>query len=110
MAVTNRVSANEVTSNGELAKQYRSELTHLRRHLSRRESGEEQSAAVSTLKQQVATSYTIATGYGIAIYAYLHLELIPSLCSKSNSDTCRSAVSGYAAAGDINAGMPVFRV
>lgn len=55
MAVTNRVSANQVMTDGELAKQYQSELTQLRRHLSRRESDEEQSTAVVTLKQQVST-------------------------------------------------------
>jgi len=53
MAVTNRVSANEVMSDGDLAKQYQSDLNQLRHHLSRRESGEEQSAAVVSLKQQV---------------------------------------------------------
>ncbi|KAL0030610.1 hypothetical protein WJX79_009472 [Trebouxia sp. C0005] len=53
MAVTNRVSANEVMSDGDLAKQYQSQLNQLRHHLSRRESGEEQSVAVFSLKQQV---------------------------------------------------------
>ncbi len=53
MAVTNRVSANEVMTDGDLAKQYQSQLNHLRHHLSRRESGEEQSVAVVSLKQQV---------------------------------------------------------
>ncbi|KAL0017954.1 hypothetical protein WJX77_004210 [Trebouxia sp. C0004] len=53
MAVTNRVSANEVMSDGDMAKQYQSELNQLRHHLSRRESGEEQSVAVVSLKQQV---------------------------------------------------------
>ncbi|KAL0046363.1 hypothetical protein WJX82_010363 [Trebouxia sp. C0006] len=53
MAVTNRVSANEVMTDGDLAKQYQSQLTQLRHHLSRRESGEEQSVAVVSLKQQV---------------------------------------------------------
>ncbi len=53
MAVTNRVSANEVMTDGELAKQYQSQLTQLRHHLSRRESGEEHLVAVVSLKQQV---------------------------------------------------------
>ena len=56
MAVTNRVSANQVLSDGDLAKQCQSELLQLRYHLSRRESGEEQSAAVATLKLQVSTA------------------------------------------------------
>ena len=54
MAVTNRVSANRVLSGSDLAKQYQTELLQLRHHLSRRASGEEQSAAVATLKQQVS--------------------------------------------------------
>ena len=53
MAVTNRVSANQVLSDSDLAKQYQSELLQLRHHLSRRASGEEESAVVATLKQQV---------------------------------------------------------
>ncbi len=56
MTVTNRVSANQVMSDGDLARQYQSELNQLRHHLSRRESGEEQSAAVMTLKEQVNVS------------------------------------------------------
>ena len=55
MAVTNRVSANRVLSSSDLAKQYQSELLQLRHHLSRRESGEEQSLAVATLRQQVSS-------------------------------------------------------
>ena len=54
MAVTNRVSANEVMSDGDLAKQYKSELSQLRDRLSRQESGEEQSMASSHLKHQVS--------------------------------------------------------
>ena len=54
MSVTNRVSANKVMTDGDLAKQYHSQLNQLRHHLSRRESGEEQSVAVVSLKQQVA--------------------------------------------------------
>lgn len=56
MAVTNRVSSNRVLSGSDLAKQYQSELLQLRHHLSRRESGEEQSAAVAALKQQVSST------------------------------------------------------
>ena len=54
MAVTNRVSANRVLSSSDLAKQYQSELLQLRHHLSRRASGEEQSAVVVSLRQQVS--------------------------------------------------------
>ena len=54
MAVTNRVSANEMMSDGDLAKQYKSELSQLRDRLSRQEAGEEQSVASSHLKQQVS--------------------------------------------------------
>ena len=53
MAVTNRVSANEVMSDGDLAKQYKSELSQLRTRLSRQESGEDQPGATSHLRQQV---------------------------------------------------------
>lgn len=55
MAVTNRVSTNRVLSSSDMAKQYQSELLQLRHHLSRRESGDEQSAAVITLRQQVSS-------------------------------------------------------
>ncbi len=64
MAVTNRVSANEVMTDGDLAKQYQSQLTQLRHHLSRRESGEEQSVAVVSLKQQVRNLLAV-TEFGI---------------------------------------------
>ena len=55
MAVTNQVSANRVLSSSDLAKQYQSELLQLRHHISRRASGEERSAAVVTLRQQVSS-------------------------------------------------------
>ena len=55
MAVTNRVCANRVLSSSDLAKQYQAELLQLRHHLSRRESGEEQLAAVAVLRQQVSS-------------------------------------------------------
>lgn len=42
-------------SSSDLAKQYQSELVQLRHHLSRRESGDKQSAAVAALKQQVSS-------------------------------------------------------
>ena len=64
MAVTNRVSANEVMTDGDLAKQYQSQLTQLRHHLSRQESGEEQSVAVVSLKQQVRNLLAV-TEFGI---------------------------------------------
>ncbi len=62
--MTNRVSANEVMTDGDLAKQYQSQLTQLRHHLSRRESGEEQSVAVVSLKQQVRNLLAV-TEFGI---------------------------------------------
>ena len=53
MAVTNQVSANEVMSGGDLAKQYKSELSQLRNRLSRQESREDHTAATLHLRQQV---------------------------------------------------------
>ena len=64
MSVTNRVSANEVLSDSDLAKRYEAELNQLRHHMSRRESAEDGSAASAMLKQQVRGRLATVCGMG----------------------------------------------